>query len=81
MSMSVSKNFSLASYGLIFGGVSLAQNSGAAIGPLAAGYIYDITASYQMAFMLFMALFILSIPAILAIKSVRTKLKLGYAAV
>ncbi len=42
MSMLISANFGLASYGAIFGSVDLARSIGAAIGSLMAGFIYMI---------------------------------------
>lgn len=68
MSMMVSTIFGIGSYGLIFGGVSLIQNMGSATGPLAAGLIYDLTKSYNGAFMLFLALAVLSVPVVLSIR-------------
>lgn len=68
MSMMVSTNFGVASYGLIFGGTSLVQSIGSAIGPLAAGYIYDQTHGYFLAFMLFIGLAVCSIPFAIGIR-------------
>lgn len=42
--------FGLSSHGLILGFVGLGFTAGAAIGPLVTGYIFDLTASYQVAF-------------------------------
>jgi OFA family oxalate/formate antiporter-like MFS transporter len=44
--------FGLASHGLIFGVVDLGYTFGSAVGPLVSGYIYDISGSYQIAFVL-----------------------------
>lgn len=71
MSMMVSTIFGIGSYGLIFGGVSLIQNMGSATGPLAAGYIYDLTRSYQWAFILYLVLAVLSVPVVLSIRKRR----------
>jgi len=43
--------FGLSSHGLIMGFVGLSYTSGAALGPFLAGYIFDITSSYQLAFL------------------------------
>jgi len=43
--------FGLTSHGLIFGLVSLGFSIGGSIGPVLAGYIFDITNRYQAAFM------------------------------
>jgi MFS family permease len=44
--------FGLKSLGMIFGAVSLAYTTGAAVGPIIAGYIYDSTHSYFGAILL-----------------------------
>ena len=43
--------FGLSSHGLIMGFVGLSYTSGAALGPFLSGYIFDITGSYQLAFL------------------------------
>ena len=43
--------FGLSSHGSIFGLVVLGFTAGAAIGPLMSGYIFDVTGSYQVAFL------------------------------
>ena len=68
MSMLVSTNFGLLSYGVIFGAVSLVFNVGGAAGPLWAGYLFDTTGSYQWAFIAFIILFLIAIPAMLFVK-------------
>ena len=42
--------FGTRSIGSIFGALNTAYTIGAAIGPLLAGYIFDVTDSYYMAF-------------------------------
>ncbi len=44
--------FGLRSHGLIFGVFGISVSSGGAIGPLLTGYLFDVTNSYQMAFIL-----------------------------
>lgn len=44
--------FGLTSHGLIFGVLDLGFTIGSAIGPLVAGYIFDVSNSYQTAFLL-----------------------------
>ena len=73
MSMLASTTFGMASYGAIFGMASMFQNVGMATGPLLAGQIYDATNSYNTAFIIFVALYAVAIPAILALR--RPKLK------
>ncbi len=68
LSMLVSTNFGLVSYGTIFGTVSLAHSVGAAIGPLVAGYMYDITSKYHSAFIIFLVLSLVVVPVILLVR-------------
>jgi len=68
MSMLVSTNFGLMSYGAIFGAVSLAFNIGGSAGPFWAGYVFDATRSYQWAFVIFIILYFLAIPAMLFVR-------------
>ena len=42
--------FGLKSHGLIYGTVSLGFTTGASVGPLVVGYMFDVTNSYETAF-------------------------------
>ena len=53
--------FGLRAHGLILGVVNLGYNIGAATGPLLAGYIFDITDSYRIAFLVCVSLSIIRI--------------------
>ena len=53
--------FGLSSHGAIFGTVLFAFTIGAAIGPLSAGRAYDITGGYQLAFLMFAVLSVISL--------------------
>ncbi len=66
MSMLVSTNFGLISYGTIFGTISFFQAMGVASGPLIGGYVYDATGNYRLAFIIFIALYTVAIPTVLA---------------
>jgi len=68
MSMVTSTTFGLAYYGTIFGMVNLAYYIGLAAGPLMAGYMYDIMGTYQGAFIIFLVLTAVAMPAILAVR-------------
>ena len=68
MSMLVSTTFGLASYGVIFGVVSLFQSIGVATGPLVAGYMYDIMNTYHWFFILSLALCVTAIFAVLPVR-------------
>jgi MFS family permease len=48
----IAEMFGLKSHGLIFGVSSISVMTGGALGPLLTGYIFDVTNSYQMAFLL-----------------------------
>jgi MFS family permease len=68
MSMLVSTNFGLASYGAIFGLMTLALSIGSGGSPLIAGYMYDAMGTYHWAFILFMIVNGIAIPAALLIR-------------
>jgi MFS family permease len=68
MSMLTSTHFGMASYGSIFGMLDFFQNTGAALGPLFAGYLYTLTNGYHQSFIIFLALYIIAIPSILILK-------------
>jgi MFS family permease len=46
----IARLFGLTSHGLIFGVIAMTFTIGAAFGPLMAGYLFDTTGSYQLAF-------------------------------
>jgi MFS family permease len=52
----IAKLFGLGSHGLIYGVIGLGFAAGGAIGPVMTGYIFDITGSYQLAFLICAAL-------------------------
>jgi MFS family permease len=68
MSMLVSRNFGLASYGAIIGMVSLLQAVGGAAGPLFSGYMFDATNTYYWTFIIFLCLYAVAIPAVLLVR-------------
>jgi len=71
-SMVVSSTFGLASYGVVMGIADTLRNAlGAAAGPYMAGYIYDVTGSYHLAWVIGVALFGIAIIAVLLIKPLR----------
>ena len=65
MSMIVSTTFGVATYSIVFGAVSMIQQTGSATGPLISGYIYDKTGSYHAAFIMAIVLLACSIGVIL----------------
>ncbi len=62
----VTVNFGAVSFGIILGTMRLIQNFGIVLGPLVAGYAYDITHTYQWLFLIFLALYAVAIPSIIA---------------
>lgn len=63
--------FGLRSHGIIFGAVGLGYTIGAAMGPLVAGFVYDTTLSYQLAFIVAAAVGVVGL--ILSVLMLRTK--------
>jgi len=61
MSSIVAELFGLSSHGIILGGLMFLGSVGGATGPLLAGHIFDITGSYQLAFLVCVAAGILGI--------------------
>jgi MFS family permease len=53
--------FGLRAHGLILGATSIGFTAGGAIGPLLAGYVFDITGSYQVAFLMIAAIVIMGL--------------------
>ena len=56
--------FGLHAHGVILGAVVFSTTIGGAIGPLLAGYIFDITSSYHLAFLVYVALSVISLALI-----------------
>ena len=68
MSMLTSTSFGLVHYGAIFGMITFAQQVGTATGPLMAGFMYDATNTYRLAFTILAATYLVAIPAILMMR-------------
>jgi MFS family permease len=68
--------FGLRSHGLIFGVLGLGYTIGSAIGPAIVGYIFDVTASYQLAFLVCAASSLIGLVLALSLKPIK---KLGEA--
>ena len=65
--------FGLSSLGVILGVVTFWTTIGAAVGPAVAGRIFDITSSYQSAFLVCIALSIVAIILILSLRPIANK--------
>ena len=57
--------FGTTSFGAVMGSIQSVTQVGTAIGPLLAGYIFDATASYNLAFIIFLITYLLAIISIL----------------
>lgn len=73
----IAELFGLRSHGLIFGVIALGYSLGAAIGPLIAGYIFDVTGGYSIAFLICAAMGITGLISTVLLKPVGNT-KVGY---
>ena len=71
VSPTVAELFGLSSHGVIFGCIVLGVTLGIATGPVVTGYIFDITSSYQLAFLIYAILNVIGLILILCLKPVR----------
>ena len=62
--------FGLRSYGAIYGSVFLTGAIGGAFGPVLIGYLFDISGSYTLAFMVCLSISILGVGALAVLKPV-----------
>ena len=67
--------FGTKSVGSIYGIINLGYTSGVAVGPLLAGYIFDVTGSYSIAFLSATAAIVVSFMLCLALKRPKAKNK------
>ena len=70
ISPSVAEFFGLSSHGVILGAVFCLTTIGGAIGPVLAGHIFDVTSSYQLAFLVFTVVCIVGFILTLLLKPV-----------
>ncbi len=70
----VARLFGLRSHGLIYGVIGLGFTAGGAVGPIVTGYIFDVTESYQWAFLVCVAF---SIVALILMAMLKPTKKLG----
>jgi len=73
ISLMVAELFGLSSLGVILGAVNFGLTIGEAIGPALAGRIFDITGSYQPAFLICVGLSIIAIILALFLKPITRK--------
>ncbi|MEE8174555.1 MAG: MFS transporter, partial [Dehalococcoidia bacterium] len=73
----ISEYFGLTSFGAIYGGLWVFVSIGFAAGPPLAGYIFDVTGSYDLAFILFMATTLVAMALFLFLKPVKPSWRPG----
>ncbi len=67
----VAQLFGLRSHGLIFGMVNNGFTLGATVGPFVAGYIFDVSNSYSLAFLISAGIAVIGLACSIAIKPIR----------
>ena len=67
----IANMFGLRSHGLILGVSSIGHTLGAAAGALLGGYLFDITGSYQLTFIICCFCSVIGLALVLALKPVR----------
>jgi MFS-type transporter involved in bile tolerance (Atg22 family) len=67
----VAELFGIGSHGAIFGIVVFFGTTGGALGPILAGYIFDITGSYHPTFWLICLISVIGLGLLLSLKPVR----------
>jgi MFS-type transporter involved in bile tolerance (Atg22 family) len=68
MSPTVAELFGTGSHGLLFGMVLFSGTIGGSVGPFMTGYIFDLTGSYQAAFIVLTALAIMGLVLIILLR-------------
>jgi MFS family permease len=69
----IAEIFGLSSHGAILGACNFGFSIGIAIGPLIAGYIFDLTNNYEIAFFIVITIAILGIVVMLLLQSIQAK--------
>jgi MFS family permease len=67
----VAELFGLSSHGVLLGCMMICTEGGSAIGPVVAGHIFDVTSSYQLAFLICAFAGVAGLMLILLLKSTR----------
>lgn len=71
ISPTIAQFFGLVSHGTILGIMNSFAEGGSALGPILTGYIFDVTGGYQAAFFLYLALNIVGLSLIIALKPIK----------
>jgi len=70
----VAELFGLSSHGVIFGVIIMfGGTAGMAVGPLLAGYIFDITGRYQLAFIIYVVILVIGLILTSLLRPTRVK--------
>ena len=67
----VAELFGMRSHGISFGSVMFGMTLGMGFGPMMTGYIFDVTGSYQLAFLILAILNVIGLILVLCLKPVR----------
>ncbi|MFC1903622.1 MFS transporter, partial [Chloroflexota bacterium] len=73
----VAEHFGLGSHGVVLGAIMLGVMGGVAVGPVLAGHIFDITDSYNLAFLIYAIAGIIGLILISLLKSTRKEVRNG----
>lgn len=76
-SSTLAEQFGLTSHGVILGITELAVTAGETVGPVLAGYIFDVTGSYNLAFLIAAIASFISLVLVLQLKPVARKERIG----
>jgi MFS family permease len=71
----VAEFFGISAHGVLFGIIAFSGNVGGAIGPIAAGYIFDVTLGYSLAFWLCTLVSTLGLVLMVLLKPIKEKAK------
>jgi MFS family permease len=74
----VAEFFGISAHGVLFGIVIFSGTVGGAVGPVVAGYIFDVTDGYSLAFWLSMLVSILGLVLIVFLKPIKEREKEGF---
>ena len=71
----VAELFGLSSHGVLLGCMMICAESGSAIGPVVTGHIFDVTSSYNLAFLIYAIIGVIGLILILLLKSTGKEVK------
>jgi len=71
----VAELFGLTSHGVLLGCLMICAEGGSAIGPVVAGHIFDVTGSYNLAFLIYAIIGVTGLILVLLLKPTRKEVK------